>query len=294
MRQQKIQLIPVLLLLAIQSVSVLAFQTCHGRFRSQSQLQAKYKKDFSTGYKFGDITKNIVSKVTNKPVSEYKFGDISKSIDKAAKNKVAELRFPYEFGDLSRYIDEKVKEQVNDFTNKNEYTPGDVTKEIMNRVKSRDYTVEDMIILFKILLALGANLSPVANFLPAKLLIEALDYSIAGDLGGKLINTITEELDRRMKKAFTGDENYQIGDLTKKSLLKYIGKDEYEFGDISTFVYESIQQRKENEAKASEDGSVGVEKSILEESKDRETILKELEEWDRKFLIQGNNSTKLE
>lgn len=68
----------------------------------------------------------------------------------------------------------------------------------------------------------------------------------------------------------------------------------YEFGDISTFVYESIQQRKENEAKASEDCSVGVEKSILEESKDRETILKELEEWDKKFLIQGSNSTKLE
>lgn len=234
--------------------------------------------------------------MTNKPASEYKFGDISKSIDKAAKNKVAELRGKetYEFGDLSRYIDEKVKEQVNDFTNKNEYTPGDITKEIMNRVKSRDYTVEDMIILFKILLALGANLSPVANFLPAKLLIEALDYSIAGDLGGKLINTITEELDRRMKKAFTGDENYKIGDLTKKSLLKYIGKDEYEFGDISTFVYESIQQRKENEAKVREDGSVGVEKSILEESKDRETILKELEEWDKKFLIRGSNSTKLE
>ena len=68
----------------------------------------------------------------------------------------------------------------------------------------------------------------------------------------------------------------------------------YEFGDISTFVYESIQQRKENEAKASEDGSVGIEKSILEESRDRETILKELEEWDKKFLIQGSNSTKLE
>lgn len=68
----------------------------------------------------------------------------------------------------------------------------------------------------------------------------------------------------------------------------------YEFGDISTFVYESIQQRKENEAKVREDGSVGVEKSILEESKDRETILKELEEWDKKFLIQGSNSTKLE
>lgn len=68
----------------------------------------------------------------------------------------------------------------------------------------------------------------------------------------------------------------------------------YEFGDISTFVYESVQQRKENEAKVSEDGSVDVEKSILEESKDRETILKELEEWDKKFQIQGSNSTKLE
>lgn len=94
MRQPTHQILPSIFLLVLATVglhsnSVLAFQTCHGQFRSQSQLhQAKYKKDFSTGYKFGDITKNIVSKVTNKPASEYKFGDISKSIDKAAKNKV--------------------------------------------------------------------------------------------------------------------------------------------------------------------------------------------------------------
>lgn len=83
-----------------------------------------------------------------------------------------------------------------------------------------------MIILFKILLAFGAGLSPVANFLPAKLLIELLDYSIVGDLSNKLIHAITSELDRRMKKAFTGDEDYKLGDMSKKAMLNYIGKEE--------------------------------------------------------------------
>jgi hypothetical protein len=69
-------------------------------------------------------------------------------------------------------------------------------------------------------------LTPVAQFLPAKLLIEALDVSIAGDLGNKFIAEITKELDRRMKMAFTGSPDYQLGDLSKKAVLKYIGKDE--------------------------------------------------------------------
>jgi hypothetical protein len=177
-------------------------------------------------YKFGDITQSLVTRVTKK--KNYKFGDLSRALDQSAKNKVAKLRGKdqYEFGDLSKYIDSKVKEQVNDFTKKDLYKFGDITEEIIKRIKNRDYSLEDMIILLKILLAFGAGLTPVAQFLPAKLLIEALDVSIAGDLGNKFIAEITKELDRRMKMAFTGSPDYQLGDLSKKAVLKYIGKDE--------------------------------------------------------------------
>jgi hypothetical protein len=179
-----------------------------------------------SGYRFGDITKNFVTRVTKK--KDYEFGDLSRSLDKAAKQKVAQLRGKdeYEFGDLSIYIDTKVKEQVNDFTSKDQYNFGDLTKEIVQRIKTRDYSLEDMIILLKILLVFGAGLSPVAKFLPAKLLIEALDVSVMGDLGNKLIAEITKELDRRMKMAFTGSPDYQLGDMSKKAVLKYIGKEE--------------------------------------------------------------------
>ena len=179
-----------------------------------------------SAYRFGDITKNLVTRVTKK--KNYEFGDLSRSLDKAAKQKVAQLRGKdeYEFGDLSIYIDTKVKEQVNDFTNKDQYNFGDLTKEIVQRIKTRDYSLEDMIILLKILLVFGAGLAPVAKFLPAKLLIEALDVSIMGDLGSKLIAEITKELDRRMKMAFTGSPDYQLGDMSKKAVLKYIGKEE--------------------------------------------------------------------
>ncbi len=180
-------------------------------------------------YQFGDITKGLIKKVTKK--DKYEFGDLSKHLDKVAKQKVADLRGKeqYEFGDLTRYIDSKVKDEIQEFTNSTskggQYKFGDISKEIVHRVVTRDYTLDDMIFLFKILLAFGAGLSPVANFLPAKLLIELLDVSIAGDATKRVTGAITSELDKRMKKAFMGDENYQIGDLSKKKFLDYIGKD---------------------------------------------------------------------
>ena len=186
------------------------------------------EKNKKKGYQFGDLTKNLISKVTKK--KDYEFGDLSKAIDKSVKEQVATMsgkdKDSYQFGDLSKLIDSKVKEQVNDFTNQESYQFGDISKEILRRVKTRDYTLEDMMILLKILLAFGTGLSPVANFLPAKLLIELLDYSIVGDVTNKVTSALTQELDRRMKKAFTGDPDYQLGDISKRAILNYIGKDE--------------------------------------------------------------------
>lgn len=200
-----------------------------GRNLHVSSLCAKEEGDKKKkGYQFGDITKNLVSKMTNK--QGYEFGDVSRAIDKTVKEKVATLsgkdKNSYQFGDLTKLVDSRVKDQVNEFTNNDNYKFGDISKEILKRIKTRDYTMGDMVILFKILLAFGAGLSPIAQFLPAKFLIEMLDYSIVGDIGQKVATAVSEELDRRMKQAFTGDPEYKLGDVSKKAVLNYIGKEE--------------------------------------------------------------------
>jgi len=44
-------------------------------------------------------------------------------------------------------------------------------------------------------------------------------------------------------KGVLGEEaaaNYEFGDLTKKALTSFTGKDEYEFGDVSKKIFGSI------------------------------------------------------
>jgi hypothetical protein len=52
---------------------------------------------------------------------------------------------------------------VNKFTNKDDYQFGDMTKEIMKRVASGKYTLDDLFILLKALAMIGASLSPVGK-----------------------------------------------------------------------------------------------------------------------------------
>eukprot|EP00551_Chaetoceros_affinis_P010495 CAMPEP_0203666938 /NCGR_PEP_ID=MMETSP0090-20130426/3866_1 /ASSEMBLY_ACC=CAM_ASM_001088 /TAXON_ID=426623 /ORGANISM="Chaetoceros affinis, Strain CCMP159" /LENGTH=396 /DNA_ID=CAMNT_0050530951 /DNA_START=103 /DNA_END=1293 /DNA_ORIENTATION=+ len=217
------------------------------------------KKPKKEGYQFGDITKSLINKVTNK--DKYEFGDLSKHLDSKVKERIAKLndKNEYEFGDLTKYL-------VRDFTTNSNYNSnsttsssseykykfGDITKEIIRRVKSRDYTMEDLAILIKVLVSFGVGLSPVASFLPVKLLVDLLNYSIAGDLGTRVTSAISLELDRRMKKAITGNEDYKLGDATKGAILKYTGRDEYTFGDITKTVVESVNEYDRQQKKIAE------------------------------------------
>ena len=79
--------------------------------------------------------------------------------------------------------------------------------------------MEDLVILFKTLLSFGVGLSPVAGLLPVRLLVEMLNYSIAGDVGNKLIASLAQEIDRRVKTALVGDENYEVKLLVHFRLL---------------------------------------------------------------------------
>ena len=41
------------------------------------------------------------------------------------------------------------------------------------------------------------------------------------------------DLTKKMVSNFTGKEEYKFGDITKTAVAKFTGKDEYEFGDVS-------------------------------------------------------------
>jgi hypothetical protein len=188
-------------------------------------------KRTSGGYKFGDITKSLiggsVEKITGKP---YEFGDLSRHIDRNVKDKVNDLtgKSDYEFGDLSRFVDSKIKGEVNKFTGKESYRVGDLSKELIRRVASGDFTLDDLFMILKALAIFEASISPVAGFLPVKLLIDLLNFSLANDVAGRVASSLAMELDKRLKGALLGNENYKLGDATKSTIANavksYTGK----------------------------------------------------------------------
>lgn len=174
---------------------------------------------------------------------------------------------------MSRWVDTSVKERVNDFTEKEFYQFGDLTKEILKRVVAGKYDANDLFILLKGLAVTGAKLSPFAGALPTKSLVKLLNFALLGDIKGKVsfafaakldaflssedgeerrirdlmkrVNdtagkvgaSLAMELDRRLKALFLGDGEYKLGDGTRQAIARlvreYTGKDEYEFGDVT-------------------------------------------------------------
>ena len=92
--------------------------------------------------------------------------DLSRTVDSSIKDKINDLtgNEDYEFGDLSRYADSKIKDEVNKVTGNESYQFGDLTKEIVRRVASGKYTLDDLFMLFKALALVGASLSPVGEY----------------------------------------------------------------------------------------------------------------------------------
>ena len=185
--------------------------------------------------------KDSVNKLTGEDA--YQFGDVSRWIDAKVKDQVNKVtqKDDYEFGDLSRWIDAKVKDRVNEMTGKSSYDFGDLSKAIATRVISRRYVLEDIVILLKALVSLNVSMSSVASFLPVKLLVDLLNYSLAADVGNRVVAALAIEVDKRVKEALTGDANYQLGDYTKRAVLRFIGKDDYEFGDISRKIVANME-----------------------------------------------------
>jgi hypothetical protein len=60
------------------------------------------------------------------------------------------------------------------------------------------------------------------------MLVELLNFSLVNDVAGKVTSVLAMELDRRLKKSLLGDENYKLGDATKRTISdaikNYTGK----------------------------------------------------------------------
>ena len=217
-----------------------------GRQLARRVKEAKDQVNSLTGkdaYEFGDLSrwldakaKERVNAVTGK--DEYEFGDVSRWLDAKAKDGVNAVtgKDEYEFGDVSRWLDAQAKDRVNAATGKDEYAFGDLTREIVRRASAQDYSMRDVSMLLKALLAFRLGLSPIGALLPVKFLVDLLNYSLLADVGEKLAGYAAMEIDKRLKKALTGDENYRLGDLTMRAVLRFTGKDAYAFGDVSRAV----------------------------------------------------------
>jgi hypothetical protein len=232
-------------------------------------------------------------------------------VDQKAKEEVQKVtgRESYEFGDISRWADARVKQRVCELTGKESYDGGDLSKEIVKRVLAGEVKWEEVIMLLKVLLSLGASFSPVAGMLPAKVLIDLLNYSIAAQVGEKVTGAISTELDRRMKHAVTGDPEYQLGDFTKAKIMRFVGKDEsgeYELGDLTKTVLKKMNDSSSTTSDE-KNGTRGSNDDLLfggTNTKDagdggllelnNEQILAELAAWDKAFKVEseGSSTTK--
>eukprot|EP00970_Alexandrium_tamarense_P015126 scaffold4733_cov170-Alexandrium_tamarense.AAC.40 len=254
-----------------------------------------------SGYRFGDITKSLIGKrvekvrasfcvnasqsthvnttitftfpctivpsnhsqITGKP---YEFGDLSRKIDESIKDKVNDLtgNDDYAFGDLSKWVDTQIKGEVNKFTKKESYQFGDMSREIVRRVASGQYTLDDLFLLLKALAIFEASISPVGD--------------LANDVAGRVASALAMELDKRLKKSLIGDENYKLGDATKRTIANavksYTGNDQYAFGDVTRKVVASLSE--DTKLSKTERPMLGMSSSNEMEP----SIIEALDKWD--------------
>jgi hypothetical protein len=161
-------------------------------------------------YKIGDISKEIdvrvkteVTKLRGKEDGEYELGDLVLAMDKMSKEMTEGLTGkPYEAGDLSLELDTRIKGAVASYCGKETYEVGDLTNAVTSRVSSR---VEEFTGTGK-------------------------PYEF-GD--------VTNEVWVQDLLGAEAAENYQFGDITKKAMENFTGKD-YEFGDVSKKLFGNL------------------------------------------------------
>eukprot|EP00980_Cylindrotheca_fusiformis_P021332 scaffold8212_cov93-Cylindrotheca_fusiformis.AAC.12 len=179
----------------------------------------------------------------------------------------------------TQQVGSKAKSLIQNFTGKDDYQFGDVTRELLRRIASQEVSMSDTILLLKILLAVGASFAPLAKALPFTVLLEALNVSLEQKIGGKVLEALAVSLDDRISAAFTSDDKFQLGDAVKRSLLAgilaFTGKESYKSGDIQREVIAKQEKEEEKE-------EIPTKKPPADQHLDI-PVGPELEEWDRAF-----------
>lgn len=236
--------------------SPLAFHSIAGkkhRPTPHNHIHLDAAKEGKDGYKFGDLTRGLLKKGTEKineitgKEGDYEFGDLSRHLDTKAKQRILKSRqninttndereYSYQFGDLSRWASHLVEEKAAEFTGTDDYKFGDVTKTVLHRVRSGEYRVDDVYLALRILATAGISILPITNALPLKMLLQLAEADLVKDVGIRITESVATSLDARFKQALTGKSDYQLGDWTrdrlKQQITKFTGKENYEFGDI--------------------------------------------------------------
>jgi len=135
-------------------------------------------------------------------------------------------------------------------TGKDQYEVGDISRavasslrrELSARLSSGEWDLEDLSLLLRTVLLLGAKVSPAARLLPVQALIQAYSAQLASELGERTVAEVVNRLQSKLYEgassavgSYTGKEKYELGDITKKAVADLTGKDvgQYQFGDIT-------------------------------------------------------------
>lgn len=233
----------------------------------------------------------------------YEFGDVSRFLVRRAKSRIQQVtgKDTYQVGDLTRWIDQQAKAKVANFTkaqaqgrNESSYQFGDISREIVRRVQAREYDTKDLFLALRLLLSMGASLTPIATVLPTKYLLDLINFGLAQDVSGRVMEVLATALDQRVKQAITGDPQYQIGDLTKQKLQQaiasYTGKESgtYEFGDITRKLLSMRTSTSPSRIEASPSSSLSATRSTAK-LVINDDIVNELEDWDRRAAAEFLN-----
>ena len=144
----------------------------------------------------------------------------------------------YKFGDVSKTVLEA--------------TRGEVTRQL-----DADWDMRDVSLLLRVGLFLGAGAAaPVAGLaaMPVAALLATYGAALKLELGGRAVQEVTVRVGERAAqgiadgvKSYTGKEEYQFGDLTTAKVRKATGNEDYEFGDLTKGALKKMAGKGEEE-----------------------------------------------
>jgi hypothetical protein len=149
-------------------------------------------------------------------------------------NSITGKKDPYEFGDLTKWLETEVRSQKNmRREEEDDEDHGQVSHFLhMSVLAFRFLRSSALITGIRLTVKLGIE-RLVLSRLPSVILLELVHLILDGNYRALILRVVATELDKRIKMAISGDEDYQLGDLTKKALFKYTGKEQYQFGDVT-------------------------------------------------------------